>query len=130
MIDRLDENAVERVGGPAWESIRSKFFEISEVLLAVSPNASSQLTTIYVKYCPTSQHSAVFAVAWLKTSKKVVVGMALPDDVESELLGGAPQGMKYKGLTKYFSVTADDVVPEELSQWAKLAYESVMASAD
>lgn len=130
MIERLDKRAMEKVSGPSWEPIRGKFYEISETLLSVSPDASSELTTIYVKYCPKSPHSSVFAVAWIKTSKKIVVGLALPDDYDSDLLGGAPQGMTYKGLTKYFSISANDIVPEELGKWAKAAYENTLADVE
>jgi hypothetical protein len=122
-MEGLDERAVKRVSGPAWESLKPAFMEISEKLLAVSPDAKSELTTIYVKYKPNAGALQVFAVVWLKTSKKIVIGMSLPNDLESPRLGEGPQGTKYKGLTKYLTVTVDDPVPDELGEWAKIAYE-------
>lgn len=126
MLSRLDERAVQRISGPAWRPIRGVFLEISDHLLAVSPEAIARLTTIYVKYLPSPSSSGVYAVVWLKTSKRIVVGLALPDDVDAPLLDLPPKGMTYKGLTKYFSLTADDLVPKELPTWAKIAHDVVV----
>lgn len=124
MIERLDEKAVQRVSGPTWGSLREDFFKISRKLLSVSPHAASQLTTIYVKFCTTSAMSQVYAVVWIKTSKSIVVGMSLPEDFEDSDLGPPPKGHSYKGLTKYFSVTADKGVPDSLLRWTRLAFET------
>lgn len=124
MIERLDEKAVQKVSGPTWESLREDFFTISEKLLSVSPNAASQLTTIYVKFCTTSAMNQVYAVVWIKSSKAIVVGLSLPEDFQDSDLSPPPKGHGYKGLTKYFSVTADEGVPNSVLRWAKLAYQT------
>lgn len=124
MIDRLDERAIQRVSGPSWAPLRGAFLEISRLLLSVAPEARAELTTIYVKYCTNRAGSEVYAVAWLKTSKEIVVGMSLPESVADQRLGEARPGMKYKGLTKYFGVTVDTPVPDELEAWARIAYQT------
>lgn len=123
--DQLDPRAVERVSGPAWASLKQAFLDISDVLLSVCDDARTELTTIYVKYLPEPNANKVFAVAWLKSSKRIVVGLALPESIESPELGVAPAGMKYQGLTKYFSVSANDVIPAELESWARTAFRLV-----
>lgn len=129
MVERLDERAVQKVSGPTWEPLREDFLEISEKLLSVSQDTASQLTTIYVKFCTTSAMNEVYAVVWIKTSKKIVVGLSLPEDVEDARLGPPPKGHTYKGLTKFFTVTHDDPIPGGLLRWAKLAYETASGSA-
>ena len=123
-IERLSEGVVQRIGGPSWKPLRQTFLDISEILLNAAPNGIGVLTTIYVKYQMTSDsNSGVFAVAWRKTSKQIVLGLALPESYESSLLGPAPIGTKYKGITKYLTIRPGDSLPEELSQWAKSAFE-------
>jgi hypothetical protein len=127
-MGQLSDKAVERVSGASWEPLRAAFLDISNKLLDVSPDAVGELTTIYVKYqVNTSPQAKVFAVAWLKTSKQIVVGLALPADYESSELGPAPAGMKYKGITKYFRVEPGGTVPSELPEWAKLAYQATLS---
>ncbi len=122
--DRLDPRAIERVSGPAWEGLRNPFLELSDVLLAVSPHASAQLTTIYVKYRTNADtDGSVFAVAWLKRSTELVVGLALPENQIPPQLGTAPRGMKYPGLTGYLRLGADTSVPPDLAEWARAAYD-------
>lgn len=130
-MDRIDKAALRRVSGPAWEGLRDLFVKLSSVLLDVSPDARSELTTIYVKFTIDSEpSSAVYAVAWLKSSKKIDVGLALPEDYEHQDLCAPPAGMKYKGLTRYFSVVAHGTIPGPLVDWAKTAYERVAAEPD
>jgi hypothetical protein len=124
MIVRLDAKAVQKVSGPSWAPLKEPFLEISRKLLSVAPDTRAELTTIYVKFCTTPAGIEVYAVAWLKTSKEIVVGMSLPESVDHPRLGNARPGMKYKGLTKYFGVTVDNSVPHELEAWASLAYET------
>lgn len=127
-IERLSDEAIQRVNGPSWEPLKQTFLDMSEVLLGVATDAVGVLTTIYVKYQLTGNPSSgVFAVAWLKTSKHIVVGLALPEESDSPLLGPAPTGTKYKGLTKYFTLKPGEPVPEHLSQWAKAAYQHALA---
>ena len=129
-IERLSDEAIQRVSGPSWKPLKQTFLDMSEVLLDVATDAVGVLATSYVKYQLTrSPSSGVFAVAWLKTSKHIGVGLALPENVESPLLGPAPTGTTYKGLTKYFTLRPGESVPEQLSQWARVAYQSALADA-
>src|SRR5438045_842418 len=102
-MGQLAEEAIKRVSGPAWQPLRETFIQLSGTLLSVSPDAYGVLTTIYVKYqVDRSPNAPVYAVAWLKTSKEIVVGLALPEEFQCDNLGPAPSGMKYKGINKYF----------------------------
>src|SRR3954451_7993504 len=109
VIDRLDERAVKRVQGAAWDALRGTIFETSRILLSVSPDATSELTTIYVKFM--ASKTTVYAVAWVKSSKELVIGLSLPDGAESPSLMTAPTGMTYKGLTKYLRLLPGDAIP-------------------
>jgi hypothetical protein len=130
-MGQLSEQAIRRVSGPAWQPLKKAFLDLSATLLAVSPQAVGQLTTIYVKYQVTSSPQArVFAVAWLKSSKRIVVGLALPEDYESPSLGPVPAGMKYKGLTKYFTILPGEALPSQLPEWAGLAYQGTLSRQD
>ena len=106
--------------------MKESFLEISRKLLSAAPDTKAELTTIYVKYCTTQAGTEVYAVAWLKTSKEIVVGMSLPESIDHPRLGIARPGMRYKGLTKYFGqLQAKKPVPVELESWARLAYSTV-----
>ena len=61
----------------------------------------------------------------MKHSKQLTVGLALPETDVPDELGPAPAGMKYKGLTGYFSVAAGEGVPIELSTWAANAFKNI-----
>jgi hypothetical protein len=125
-IERLSDDAIQRVSGPAWEPLKETFLDMSEVLLSAAPEGVGFLTTIYVKYqIASAPNSAVFAVVWLKNSKQIVLGLALPEEFESPLLGPAPTGMKYKGITKYLTLKPGEQVPAELHQWASTAFANV-----
>lgn len=126
-MDRLSPQALERVSGPSWGQLKATFLQVSEILLDVGPETHGQLTTIYVKYTTTRDPAAdVYAVVWVKTSKQLLVGMALPDGIADEHLGDPPAGTKYKGLTKYFILRPGEPVPERLRDWAEEAYKSVL----
>jgi len=123
-LTRLDVNAIEKVNGPAWTLLRQQFLDISKILLGVSSCVCGQLTTVYVKYeFQRSNEWAVFAVIWLKKSSELVVGLALPKDYNSRELHSAPPGMRYAGLTKYFTVQRGKQPTEELTSWAKHAFD-------
>jgi hypothetical protein len=129
-LERISQDAIQRVNGPSWAPLRQAFITISEVLLGVSEEAFGVLTTIYVKYQMTnSPNSGVYAVAWLKDSKQIVVGLSLPEDYESELLGPAPPRSNYKGITRYFTVRPGESVPDELCQWATAAFQNASAKS-
>lgn len=127
-MERLSPQVLERINGPSWDEIRPAFLRLTEILLNVDPTTYGQLTTIYVKYTLSAEPSSpVYAVAWIKTSKQVVVGLSLPESTDDPLLGQPPAGTKYKGLTKYFLIRPGDSVPERLSEWARTAHEFAAA---
>jgi hypothetical protein len=129
--ERLSPEAIKRVSGPAWESLRPLFFEVSDVLLNVNKDCVGVLTTIYVKYqVSATPSSPVFGVAWVKSSSQLVLGLALSNGFESPLLGPPPKGMTYKGLTKYITLKPGDSMPSELPGWAAAAYGSVVVSEE
>ena len=71
--------------------------------------------TTYVKFTVhAAPQSPVFAAIWLKSSKRLIVGLALPEEYEAEELGPAPPGTMYKGLDKYFVVERGGAMPRAL----------------
>ncbi len=126
----LSQRIIAKVSGPAWESLRGQFMQIARSHLAVSPDADSELMTTYVKFTVDSApQSPVFAAIWLKSSKRLIVGLALPEEYKAEGLGPALPGTMYKGLTKYFIVEYDNAVPKDFAEWAGLAYQNALAAA-
>jgi hypothetical protein len=123
----LSERAKNYVSGPSWEPLRPAYFSICDAFLGLDVQAKGELTTIYVKFSVVTESAEqVYAVIWLRTSKRLVLGMALPEETESPLLTTAPQGCKYKGLTRYLTINPGDALPPELDLWAKQAYEQVI----
>lgn len=121
--DRIDQRIFKRIEGPKWAGIRKSYPTVNEYLLSVDPNTIARLTTIYVKYELVPQEgSPIYAVVWLKRSSELVVGLSLPSSVKSSLLGPAPVGMIYAGLTKYLTIAQGETPPVELKKWAKFAY--------
>jgi hypothetical protein len=124
----LSQRIIAKVSGPAWEQLRGPFVQVGQLLMAVSPDAHSDLITTYVKFTINNNpQSPAFAAIWLKSSKRLVAGLALPEEYDSLELGPAPLGMTYKGLTKYFVVERGGVVPKGLAEWAGLAHQNVLA---
>jgi hypothetical protein len=125
----LSQRIIAKVSGPAWEQLRGQFMQISRLLLAASPDADSELVTNYIKFTINiAPQSPVFAAIWLKSSKRLIVGLALPDDYEAQELGPSLPGTMYKGLNKYFVVERDGVVPKGLAEWAALAYQNALSA--
>ncbi len=130
-MSELSQHTIAKVSGPAWESLRGQFMQISRLLLAVSPDADSELMTTYVKFTiNTAPQSPVFAAIWLKSSKRLIVGLALPEDCEANELGPSLPGTMYRGLTKYFVVERGIAVPKGLAGWATTAYRNALSAAD
>lgn len=104
--------------------------EISEKLLSPAEDCTSELTTIYVKYqtCR-AERQLCYAVVWIKKSTLIQVAMALPETAKSERFHPIPIDRKYANMTAYFTVTATDPVPSELSDWARIAYETILKTA-
>jgi hypothetical protein len=125
----LPQRIIAKVSGPAWEQIRGQFIQISRLLLAVSPEANSELLTTYVKFTTESgSNNPVFAAVWYKNAKRLIVGLALPEEYEAPELGPALPAMTYKGLTKYFTVERGGVVPKGLAEWARTAYQNAVTA--
>jgi hypothetical protein len=125
MIDKLDIRAIERISGPAWDSLRSHFISIHIALVTVGSDVRGDLTTIYIKYTSPDLGQTPFAVVWVKKASEIVVGLALPVDFTFSDLTEPPAGCKYAGLTRYFKVKQFDDVPSELAKWAVIAYEHI-----
>ncbi len=124
----LSQHIVAKVSGPAWEQLRGQFIQIGRLLLAASPEAESELFTTYVKFRGNSQlNSPVYAAVWFRCSKRLIVGLSLPEDYDAAELGPALPGTMYKGLTKYFVVERGAAVPKALAEWARLAYRQALA---
>lgn len=122
----LSEKALAKVSGPGWVAIRNAFIRISDSLLSASPKTYGDLTTIYVKYMLSqSQNSPVYGVVWLKNVNRLTVGLALPNELLSDRFITLPQGMFYRGITKYFVVEKDEELPADLDQWSIMAYQHV-----
>ena len=126
-MGQLQPQVLERISGSAWNQIRDAFLTVSDALLSVNQEAYGQLTTIYVKFTTSSGNPEPYAVVWIKTSKELVVGLALSESVVAPFLGDPPAGTKYKGLTKYFSLHPGDTVPFQLNEWAIAAYENIVS---
>ncbi len=87
------------------------------------------MLTTYVKFqIGNDPHSPVYAAIWLKTSRRLIVGLALPEPFEGEGLGPAPPGTTYKGLTKYFTVERGGTLPKALADWGRLAHQTAITA--
>jgi len=127
----ISTKATKKVSGPTWDTLRPKFDEIVESLLSVAPSVHADLVTIYIKFTLSAEPiSRVYAVMWVKSSKRCVVGLALPEEDLPDALEPAPKGMVYKGLTGYFSVEPSDAVPASLTDWAERAYQFVVSQQE
>ncbi len=123
----LSQRIIAKVSGPFWESLRGQFMQVARLLLAVSPDADSELVSAYVKFTiSTILQSPVYAAVWLKSSQRWIVGLALPEEYEAEGLGPSLQGTVYKGLNKYFVVERGSAVPKGLAEWAMTAYQNAL----
>lgn len=121
-MGNLSERSWEKVSAPVLEQFRC----INDALLSVSPDAYGDLTTIYIKYSLSpSATSPVYAVVWVKNRNQLLVGLALPSSLSAPELTGSPPGIRYKGLTKYFVVKSGDPVPNQIGEWARLAFANV-----
>ena len=114
-MGQLGDRAIERVSGPAWLALRPIFFDVSDSLLSVGRETSAELTTIYVKYTvDSSSTSPVYAVVWLRSSRRLIVGLALPNDVAASDFVPTPTGTVYRGLTKYLIISEQKDIPASL----------------
>jgi hypothetical protein len=129
-LSRLDPDAIKKVSGPSWVPLKQTFLDLSEALLGAGCEASANLTTIYVKYQVSSEpSSSVYAVAWIKTSREIVVGLAFPESEVPPELAPPFAGMRYPGLTGYFVLRHGDQLPAALGEWARRAYRTALEGA-
>lgn len=125
----LSQRIIAKVSGPAWDQLRGQFMQTARLLLAVSSDADSELMTTYVKFTINSTPSCpVYAAVWYKNSKRLIVGLALPEEFDAEELGPSLPGTMYKGLNKYFIVERGGAVPKGLAEWASLAYRNALSA--
>ena len=121
---RNDPKINERLRSEAWNDLRPLFDEMHCTLLSLDEQVAAELTTIYIKYKYTDELlSQVFAVIWLKTTKRIDVGLALPKDAFDKELMSPPPRLRYPPLNAFFSLQAGDELPKEFSTWARQAYE-------
>ncbi len=127
----LTQRTRDKLTAPMWRFLRDLFVQVGEAVLEVSPDAQGDLAGTYVKFT-TSSHpaSASYAVVWLKTTlpKRLIVGLALPEDFEEVPLGPPPERIFYQGLTKFLVIEEGQAIPEGLAGWAKRAYEEALSS--
>jgi hypothetical protein len=127
-MNNFDQRITDRIRGPAWAAIRDRVVQLCDTVLGVAPNTRAELTTIYVKFSVADEPTApVYAVAWLKTAKNVVIGFALPEAVNDPSLTVAPTGMTYKGITKYWRLSPEEALSADISNWARTSFEAVNA---
>jgi hypothetical protein len=126
----LSQRIIEKVSGPTWDQLRGQLMQVGRLLLAVSHDANSELMTSYVKFTiNAAPQSPVYAALWFKNSKRLIVGLALPEEYEGQGLGPALPRNFYKGLNKYFVVERGSAVPKGLAGWAKTAYQNALSVA-
>ena len=123
-IERLDQRAIDKVSGPAWDDLRPAFTLLNDTLLSVSKDVKGELITIYIKYGGDTTSNQPFAVVWVKKASQLIVGLSMPESTQHERLVAPPKGCEYAGLTKFIIVDADLDVPDEFGDWSKVAYEA------
>jgi len=127
----LTQRTLDKLSTQRWKDLRELFIRVSEAILEASPDAQGDLAGTYVKFT-TGPHpsSAAYAVVWLKVSlpKRLIVGLALPEEFEAAGLGPPPEPVFYHGLTKFLVIEEGQAAPEGLAGWAKRAYEEALSS--
>jgi hypothetical protein len=126
----LPQQVIAKLRGPCWEQLRGQFMQVGRLLLAASPGAATELLTTYVKFTTESgSNNPVYAAIWHKNSKRLIVGLALPEEYDAPELGPALPGTTYKGLTKYFILERGGAVPKSLAEWARVAYQNAATAS-
>jgi hypothetical protein len=125
-MGRLTQRVHDRLNHRQWKSIRDLFTQVSKAILGISPEAQGEMAGTYVKFTTGADSaSPVYAAVWPRFSvpKRLIIGLALPENSEAELLGPPPERIFYRGLTKFLVTCEGQAIPEELSVWAKRAYD-------
>ena len=129
MMGDLPQYVIAKVSGLAWEPLRGQFMEIGRLLMEVSSDANCKLFGSYARFTASiAPKSQPYAAVWLKSNRRLIVGLALPEAYEAEELGPALPGTVYKGLTKYLTVERGGDVPEGFADWARMAYQNVLSA--
>jgi hypothetical protein len=125
----LTQRVHDKLNGSYWRSLQDLFMQVSEVLLDISAEAQGELAGTYVKFTSASTRPT-YAAVWpkVKSPKRLVVGLALPDDFDAERLGPAPERIFYPGLTKFLVINEGQAIPEQLSGWVRRAYGHTLSS--
>lgn len=109
-----------------WDSLRPTFQHIHQILIGTSPTVSSKAETVYIKYrIQEGVFADVFAVVWVRTTKQLITGLALPPGYQHSILGPPPPRTYYPPLNSYFTLTAGQPIPEPLAEWAQGAFKFV-----
>jgi hypothetical protein len=127
----LTQRVRDKLNATQWNRIRDLLLQVSEVLVDVSPDAQGELAGQYVKFAADSHPSSpAYAVVWPKMSppRRLLVGLALPDDFDAENLGPPPEPVFYPGLTRFFVINEGEAIPVEFSEWARRAYGQTLLS--
>ncbi|MCX7428983.1 MAG: hypothetical protein NTW96_25575 [Planctomycetia bacterium] len=115
----LTQRVHDRLDASQWKCVRDFFLPVAEIILGASPDARGVLAGNYVKFAtgldPTRP---AYAAAWPRVSlpKRLIVGLALPEDFEAEPLGPCPERIFYRGLTKFLVLPEGQSIPEGLSR--------------
>jgi len=121
----LTQRVHGKLNTPNWKSLRDLFVQVGEAILEASPDAQGDLAGSYVKFTtgPTPT-SPTYAAVWPRAARRLLVGLALPEDFKAEPLGSPPEQIFYPNLTKFLVIEEGQAILGELSTWAKLAYDA------
>ena len=126
----LTRRARDKLNSNQWKRFRDLLLEVSDAVLESSPDAQGDLAGNYIKFA-TGQHptSPAYAAVWVKMSapKRLIVGLALPEDFEAAGLGPPPERIFYQGLTKFMVIEEGQACPRELAGWARRAHEEALS---
>jgi len=124
-MERLTDRAHEKLDTPRWKPLRDLLVPVSKTLLEVSPDAQGDLAGNYIKVATgPAPTRPTYAAVWPKVTlpKRLIVGLALPEDFEAAGVGPSPERIFYQGLTRFLVIEEGQAVPDELAAWAKQAY--------
>ncbi|MHB1034997.1 MAG: hypothetical protein ACYC35_15315 [Pirellulales bacterium] len=130
-MGELTQRVHDKLNAFQWKPFRDSFVRVSEVILGISPESQGDWAGNYVKFATGSDlMSPVYSVVWPKVSepRRLIVGLALPDDFQDESLGPPPERFFYRGLTKFLVIEDGQAIPERLSQWVRRAYEQTLSA--
>ena len=122
----LTQRVYDKLNAPGWKLIRDLFLPVADVIVGISPAARGVSAGNYVKFATGSDPTQPSYVAvWPRVSlpKRLIVGLALPEDFDAEPLGPPPERIVYRGITKFLVIEERQAIPKGLSGWVKRAYD-------